>query len=219
VATKSESTRVEFLAIPVVLVLLGVLVVLMLAADLGVWAWVVVVAALIVAGLAALALLARRRRHPPAFDAPAPARSAPASPSDAYKVLVVADESLRAGPFREEVGPHAGGRPVEAFVVAPELRSRLAHWTGDDSQRDAAETRLEETLSHFEAAGIPARGEIGTDDPIQAADDALRTFAADEVVFVTGSAEENWLEQDVLGLARERYDIPVTHISGGATAR
>ena len=35
---------------------------------------------------------------------------------------------------------------------------------------------------------------------------------------MTGSAEENWLEQDVLGLARKRYDIPVTHIPGGAAA-
>ena len=213
---KSDSSRVEFIAIPVVLVLLGILLVLMLAADLGTWAWVVVTVALIVLGIVVIAAFARHRRHPPAFDAPPTTRSRPASASATYRVLVVTDESLEAGAFRD-VGAHAGGRPVKAFVVAPALRSRLAHWTGDDSQRDAAETHLTETLGQFENAGIRAQGEVGSDDPIQAADDALRTFEADEVVFVTGSGEGNWLERGVLDLARDRYDIPVTHISSGAT--
>jgi len=55
-------------------------------------------------------------------------------------------------------------------------------------------------------------GTVGSDDPIQAADDALRTFAADELVFVTGRGKANWLEDDALELARGRYGIPVAHI-------
>jgi GABA permease len=207
--------RAEFLAIPVVAVVLGVLFALMIAADLGPWAWVVVVTALVLLGLGVLAAAARRRRHPPAFDAPATSRARPAGTSDRYRVLVVADETLGAGAFRSEVAPHAGDRPVEAYVVAPALRSRLAHWTGDDSQRDEAESHLAATLGELESEGIRARGEIGSDDPIQAADDALRVFEADEVVFVTGSGPDNWLERDVLELARERYDVPVTHVESG----
>ena len=108
--------------------------------------------------------------------------------------------------------PPAARRPVEAYVVAPSLRSRLAHWTGDDSERDQAEAHLAKTLDGLETAGVQARGKVGSDDPIQAADDALRVFDADEVVFVTGSGRDNWLERDVLELARERYDVPITHI-------
>ena len=67
-------------------------------------------------------------------------------------------------------------------------RSRLAHWTGDDSQRDEAEGHLAATLSGFGAAGIRADGQVGPDDPIQAADDGLRTFPADELVFVRPAA-------------------------------
>ena len=41
-------------------------------------------------------------------------------------------------------------------------------------------------------------------------------FDADEVVFVTGAGRDNWLERDVLELARERYDIPVTQVESDA---
>ncbi len=154
--------------------------------------------ALVVVAAVAIAMLISRSRHPPAFDAPRPTRSQ--APADGvYRVLVVADESLGNRVVTEELLPRAGGGRLEAFVVAPELRSRLAHWTGDDSEHGHAERHLGETLSAFEAAGIPANGTVGSDDPIQAADDALRTFPADELVFVTGT-EANWLEDDALDL-------------------
>jgi hypothetical protein len=197
----------------VVLVVLGILFVLMLAADLGVWAWILVTAVLVALGVLLIWLVIRRRRHPPAFAAPHVAR--PPAASGSYRVLVIADERLTAQALQDEIAPHGAGRPVEALVVAPALRSRLAHWTGDDSQRDQAERHLTETLDRLRAAGIPVRGEIGSDDPIQAADDGLREFSADEVVFVTGGGA-NWLEEGVLDMARTRYDIRVTHIEAGA---
>jgi hypothetical protein len=207
-----ESRSAEFYAIPVVLVILGVIFGLMIAADLGAWAWVVFWAVLVVIAVAAIAVAARRRRHPPALDAPSTGMRRTTSADDSYRVLVVADESLTAQAFTREITPHAAGRPVEVLVVAPALRSRLAHWTGDDSQRDRAETHLAETVDALVTAGVRARGEIGSDDPIQAADDALRTFEAAEVVFVTGGGDRNWLERDVLDVALERYDVLVTHI-------
>ena len=41
-------------------------------------------------------------------------------------------------------------------------------------------------------------------------------FAADEVVFVTGSGDANWLEQGILEVARARYDTRISHIETGA---
>ena len=207
-----RSRSVEFIAIPVVLVLLGVIVALMLAAEAGVWAWTLVLIALVAVGLLAIGLAISRHRHPPAFDAPPPPRP---STSGSYRVLVVADESLPADSFRAEIAPHAAGRPIEALVVAPALRSRLAHWTGDDSDRDEAVARLAQTVGELEAAGITVRGEMGSDDPIEAADDGLRTFPADEVVFVTGRGPGNWLEEGVLDAARGRYRIQITHVETG----
>ena len=57
------------------------------------------------------------------------------------------------------------------------------------------------------AAGIDARGEVGDGDPLQAIEDALRTFAPDELVISTHpEGRSNWLERGVVERARERFD-------------
>ena len=56
--------------------------------------------------------------------------------------------------------------------------------------------------------GVEARGEVGDADPIQAMDDALRTFGADEIVISTHPpGRSNWLEKEVIERARERYPV------------
>ena len=60
---------------------------------------------------------------------------------------------------------------------------------------------------------MTARGEVGDGDPLQAIEDALRTFAPDEIVISTHPAgRSHWLERGVVDGARERYDIPVVHV-------
>jgi hypothetical protein len=55
---------------------------------------------------------------------------------------------------------------------------------------------------------------VGPEDPLQAADDGLRRFPADEILFVTHPERQaNWLEQGVVELADSRYDKPVEHIT------
>ena len=62
--------------------------------------------------------------------------------------------------------------------------------------------------------GITATGETGADDPLQAADDGLREFAAHEIVFVTKpGTDTDWVERGVVEAARKRYAVPVTHIA------
>jgi GABA permease len=44
-------------------------------------------------------------------------------------------------------------------------------------------------------------------------DDALRTFGADEIVISTHPpGRSNWLEKEIIARARERYDVPITHV-------
>ena len=65
----------------------------------------------------------------------------------------------------------------------------------------------------LEEIGVQARGRIGSKDPIQAADDGLREFPAQQVVLAVHSgADQRWLEQDAVAAARERYAVPVTLI-------
>ena len=205
-----RDTRVEFMAIPIVAVIFGVGVVLAAASEAGAWAWLLVGAVGIV--LAVLIVAGYARRHPHrSTETPAPVVVAP--PDGPYRVLVIADESCVDATLPAHLAENAGGRSVEALVVAPAIGSRLSRWTGDESQFADARKHLDETVALLQAAGIEATGETGAEDPLQAADDGLREFPAHELVFVTRSGTNtDWVEQGVVESARERYRIPVTHL-------
>jgi hypothetical protein len=60
---------------------------------------------------------------------------------------------------------------------------------------------------------VSAEGEVGDADPIQAIEDALRTFGADEIIISTHpEGRSQWLERGVVRKARERFDVPITHV-------
>lgn len=204
---------VEFSAIPVVIVILGVLAVIMVAFDLGVWAWLVVGAVIVVVAAVVVWLVSAMHRHPAASAAPPTAPRRADAGDSTHRVLVVADDCATSDAFVSTVVEHAAGRPVEAFVVAPALSSRFGRLTSDDGAYAEAQRHLDATLDALRRAGIAAKGHIGSHDPIQAADDGLREFPADEVVFATHPPEEaSRLEADAVDVARARYDVPVTHL-------
>jgi hypothetical protein len=105
-------------------------------------------------------------------------------------------------------------RPALVFVMAPAFKTRLGLLTDDQKGYEHGATSLADTLDLLEQAGLPAQGQIGPSDPLQAADDGLRQFPADEIVFVTNpEGSTNWLEDGVVATAESRFDQPVTHIS------
>jgi hypothetical protein len=99
-------------------------------------------------------------------------------------------------------------------VVSPALNSKLRHWTSDeDGARDAAQARLDRSLARLTDIGLEASGEVGDADPVQAVEDALRTFGADEIVLSTHpEGRSHWLERGVVDSVRHRFDVPVTHV-------
>ena len=100
------------------------------------------------------------------------------------------------------------------LVVTPALNSPLRHWTSDeDGARAAADDRLQRSVAELDRLGISARGEVGDADPVQAIEDALRTFGADEIIISTHpEGRSNWLERGVVTSARERFAVPLTHV-------
>jgi hypothetical protein len=102
----------------------------------------------------------------------------------------------------------------DVLLVCPALNSRVRTWTSDeDGARAAAQSRLDASLAQLSESGVTARGEIGDGDPLQALEDALRVFPADEIVLSTHPpGRSHWLEQGVVELARQRYDVPITHV-------
>ena len=144
-----------------------------------------------------------------------PARQAPAQhPPGEKRLLVIANETVGGRELLEELRRRSQGRRTEVLVVTPALNSPLRHWVSDeDGARAAAAGRLEDSLAAMRAAGIEARGEVGDGDPLQAIEDALRTFAPDELVISTHpEGRSNWLERGVVTGARDRFELPVTHV-------
>jgi hypothetical protein len=154
--------------------------------------------------------LFRREAHeqPPA-SAPR-ARSA----EDERRILVVANETVAGRALLEAVEAAAEGYRANVLVVSPALNSPLRHWASDEDQaRGAAEKRLRSSIAELERLGISARGEVGDADPVQAIEDALRTFGADVIVISTHpEGRSNWLERGVVTSARERFAVPITHV-------
>ena len=106
---------------------------------------------------------------------------------DVHRVLVVANETVAGSELRREIMER--GSLAEVLVVTPALNSRIRHWTSDeDHAREEAQARLDVSVSSLTGAGVKVRGQVGDDDPIQAIDDALRTFPADEIVISTHPA-------------------------------
>ncbi len=131
---------------------------------------------------------------------------------DVYRVLVVANETVAGSELRREIMER--GPKAEVLVVTPALNSRIRHWTSDeDHAREDAQARLDVSVSSLAGAGVKVRGQVGDDDPIQAIDDALRAFPADEIVISTHpQGRSNWLEKGVVERARERYQCSITHV-------
>ena len=130
------------------------------------------------------------------------------------RILVVANETVGAETLRDCIRKRAEGYRTDVMVVAPALNTPLRHWASDeDPARAQAQQRLEASLRRLNDGGIPARGEIGDSDPLQAIEDGLRTFGADEIIISTHPpGRSNWLERGVVAAARERFAVPVTHV-------
>ena len=130
------------------------------------------------------------------------------------RILVVANETVTGAELREAIERAASGHRSQVLVVTPALNSKLRHWASDeDGARAAARTRLADSLSSLSAIGVDARGEVGDSDPLQAMEDALRTFGADEIIISTHpEGRSNWLERGVVDSARERFAVPITHV-------
>jgi hypothetical protein len=130
------------------------------------------------------------------------------------RILVIANETVQGSALRQAIGEKSAGYRASVLVVTPALNSPLRHWASDeDGARDSAQLRLAASLSALERAGIDARGEVGDPDPLQALDDACRSFGPDEIIISTHpEGRSHWLETNVVERARERFDVPITHV-------
>jgi hypothetical protein len=102
---------------------------------------------------------------------------------------------------------------AEIEIIAPASNISWLDWltnAEDDARAEAAQNaeQVAEAIPND-----PTETKVGDTDPLQAIDDALRTFPADQVVVVTRPDDQaSWLETGVGSAAQKRFSVPVTHL-------
>jgi len=138
-----------------------------------------------------------------------------------YRLLVVADSDVEPAELCSAARLRVLGRHAEVRVVAPVVARPLHFLSADeDRERGEAQQRLESVLRALADIGIHAQGVVGTDDPLQAAADALAGFRADEILLVDSlPASRGWLDRDFERRARDLFDLPVSTVFGRRDAQ
>jgi nucleotide-binding universal stress UspA family protein len=129
-------------------------------------------------------------------------------------MLVVATVPVKEAVLRDRVRKHAGPG-AEVRIVAPASDLSPLEWLATDE--DKARGEAADIARSAKRAVKPEVGqvetEVGDSDPVQAIEDALRQFPADEVIVVTRPGDDaGWLEKDSAEEASERFGVPVTHL-------
>jgi hypothetical protein len=206
---RSEAEAYRFLLLTV-----GYFALIVAAAAIETWLGLVVFVALTAA---AVVLWARSRSNEPVRKAAVSRASAEGE----RRILVIANETVGGEELIAILRRKSEGVSERVHVVCPALNSQVRHWASDeDGARAAAQARLDASLEQLRRDGVQADGEVGDGDPLQAIEDALRTFGADEIVISTHpEGRSNWLERNVVGEAKARFDVPITHVVVDLAAR
>ena len=100
----------------------------------------------------------------------------------------------------------------EILVVTPTLPTRF-EWlaSATDKAREQADTRLQAVLGQLKAIGTEAAGGTGSDDPVEALADAIRSFDPDHLLIaLRGGDRAGWQEGGLLDRIQERFALPMT---------
>ena len=200
---RSEAEAYRFLLLTVVYFAL-----IVVAASVATWLGVVV---FVLLTATAAVLWLRSRSNEPALRPALPARE---QAPDERRILVIANETVGGPELRDVLRRKSEGVSEQVLVVCPALNSQVRTWASDeDGARAAAQQRLDASLAQLRQEGVQAQGEVGDGDPLQAIEDAVRTFGPDEIVISTHpEGRSHWLERNVVGAARDRFDLPITHV-------
>ena len=172
---RSEAEAYRFLLLTV-----GYVALIVVAAAIATWLGLVV---FVLLTAVAVVLWVRSRSNEPALRPAVPTHE---SAEDERRILVIANETVGGDELLSILREKASGVNEQVLVVCPALNSQVRTWASDeDGARSAAQDRLDASLARLRQDGVQAQGEVGDGDPLQAIEDALRTFGADEIVIST----------------------------------
>ncbi|MBS1891831.1 MAG: hypothetical protein JST59_11090 [Actinobacteria bacterium] len=141
-------------------------------------------------------------------DPPRPAIVPPVALDGRVRLLLLVDGAVGAAAVDTAAATVAvAGGSVEVLAVVPLRQGLVGRWISDTEKgRRLAEGRLAMVVSAFERAGVRVSGVLGDEDPVQAVDDALRSYPATVVALLaTGSTEA----ADIL---KARLTVPLVRL-------
>jgi len=128
------------------------------------------------------------------------------------KVLVLTSEPVSTAQLRDALPGDADPAELEVLLVAPALHeSALRFWVSDaDEAISRADAVRRESVEQLGEGGVAASGDTGEGNLVEAAQDALSTFAADRVVVFSHPSDDQLHGEDVAtSELRERLGLPV----------
>jgi hypothetical protein len=128
------------------------------------------------------------------------------------KLLVLTSEPISARQLQAALPRDLDPQDAEVMLVAPAFHENaLRFWVSDaDDAIARAEAIRRESVEQLGAQGVPASGDTGEADPLDAIEDALKTFDADRIVLFTHPKSEQRYREDVdEAEIAERFGRPV----------
>jgi len=128
------------------------------------------------------------------------------------KLLVLTSEPVSAAQLKEAVAADVDPQDAQVMVVAPALQpSPVKFWLSDPDEAIAkAQEVSRQTVERLGGEGVPASGDTGESDPLQAIQDALQTFDADRIVVFTHPGADQAYREDIdPDEITERFGLPV----------
>ena len=127
-------------------------------------------------------------------------------------VLILANETIAGEALLERIKAR-GEEGARFFVVVPQQRPRHGNVIYDEVVRDQAQVRVDLALEFIRDLGAAGEGEVGDQDPFNAAMDAFRAQPIDEVIVSTLPASTSgWVKRDLIERLEEATNVPVEHV-------
>ncbi len=127
-------------------------------------------------------------------------------------VLILANETIAGKALLDRIRSRSE-EGARFFVVVPRVRPRHGNVVYDEVVRDSAQVRVDLALEFIRDLGAVGSGEVGDEDPFNAAMDAVRGQPIDEIVVSTLPATSSgWLRRDLIERLEEETGLPVEHV-------
>src|SRR3954453_6129593 len=128
-------------------------------------------------------------------------------------VLVLANETIGGKGLLDAIEERHNEGDAKFFIVVPRTRPKYGNVVYDDAVRSSAQVRVDLALAFARQKDIDAVGEVGDEDPFNAAMDAIGEFGIDEVILSTHPATSSgWMRRDLPERIREGSGLPVNHV-------